>query len=67
MRLAGQLCSIADATIKLGELISPSTARIVPQLTGTVTAIAAVTILLFTGLHWTRLRAGSGAQRLTSF
>ncbi|MDQ6707716.1 MAG: amino acid permease [Acidobacteriota bacterium] len=62
----GNCAAIAYAAIMLGELLSPLISRMIPQLSGTVTAIAAVTILLFTGLHWTGLRAGSGAQKLTS-
>ena len=58
----GNCAAIAYASIMLGELISP----LFPPVTGSLTAIAAVTILLFTVLHWTGLRAGSGAQRLTS-
>jgi basic amino acid/polyamine antiporter, APA family len=57
-------CSVtASITIVIGEY----TGKLVPALAGYTKAIAIITLLAFTLLHWLGLRVGSRAQELMGF
>ncbi len=58
----GQNTAVAYQALTVGEL----SVVLMPRLAGKATAIAVLVILAFLTLHWMGLRAGSGAQQLTS-
>jgi len=55
-------CATAYLAVAIGEY----TAALSPALTDFVPHIAVAVLIFFVGLHWFGLRAGSGAQKLTS-
>lgn len=55
-------CAIAYFAVAIGEY----TAALFPALTASVSLVAVAVLVFFVGLHWLGLRAGSGAQKVTS-
>ncbi|MGI8638853.1 MAG: APC family permease [Pyrinomonadaceae bacterium] len=55
-------CAIAYFSVAIGEY----TAALFPALTDSVSLVAVAVLVFFVGLHWFGLRAGSGAQKITS-
>jgi len=55
-------CATAYLAVAVGEY----SAALFPSLVGSVPFVAVAVLIFFAGLHWLGLRAGSGAQKITS-